>query len=83
MVDVFSQTASREQCFQPGDRQTLSTGAPVLHSALVSFDGLAVQRLTYEAHTTFLGEVQEIHIPDQDNDPLHKDRAPRRPKQLF
>jgi flavin reductase len=42
----------------------------MLASALASFDCQVVQRLTYETHTIFLGEVIQVRIAEQDIDPL-------------
>jgi len=70
LVDVFSKSARRDERFMSGDWRALITGAPMLASALASFDCQMVQRLTYETHTIFLGEVMEVAIAEHDIDPL-------------
>jgi flavin reductase len=70
LVDVFSKSAHRTERFMSGDWRTLITGAPMLASALASFDCQVLQRLTYETHTIFLGEVMQVRIAEQDIDPL-------------
>lgn len=79
LVDVFSKSARRAERFTSGDWQTQITGAPVLASALAAFDCKVVQRLAYETHTIFLGEVLQVRIAGQDVDPLlYMDSAFRR-----
>ncbi len=70
LVDVFSKSARRAERFMSGDWRALITGAPILASALASFDCQVVQRLAYESHTIFLGEAMQINFTDQDIDPL-------------
>ena len=70
LVDVFSKSSMREERFKTGDWRTLISGAPILASALAAFDCEVVQRLVYESHTIFLGEVQEVRIAQEDADPL-------------
>ncbi|WPO43258.1 flavin reductase family protein [Tardiphaga sp. 42S5] len=79
LVQVFSQTERRAERFASGDWRTLATGAPSLHSALVSFDCEVVERLSYGTHTIFLGAVKEVHSPEKYIDPLlYLDSAFRR-----
>lgn len=79
LVDVFSKSARRAERFTSGDWRTQITGAPVLASALASFDCRVVQRLAYETHTIFLGEVLQVGIAEQDIAPLiYMDSAFRR-----
>lgn len=79
LVDVFSKPVRRTERFMSGDWGTLITGAPILASALASFDCRVVQRLAYETHTIFLGEVMQVNIAEQDIDPLlYMDGAFRR-----
>jgi flavin reductase (DIM6/NTAB) family NADH-FMN oxidoreductase RutF len=51
-----------EARFGQGTWTSLATGAPVLHSALVSFDCKVVNRLVHGTHTIFLGEVERLQI---------------------
>ncbi|MDN5005464.1 flavin reductase family protein [Bradyrhizobium sp. GCM10027634] len=79
LVDVFSKSARRNERFISGDWRTLITGAPMLASALASFDCQVVQRLAYETHTIFLGEVMQVKLAEDDIDPLlYMDSAFRR-----
>jgi flavin reductase (DIM6/NTAB) family NADH-FMN oxidoreductase RutF len=79
LVDAFSKSARRHERFTSGDWRTLITGAPMLSSALASFDCQVVQRLAYETHTIFLGEVMQVKIAEQNIDPLlYMDSAFRR-----
>ena len=70
LVDVFSKSTRRAERFTSGEWRTLVTGAPMLASALACFDCQVVQRLAYETHTIFLGEVMQVKIAEQDVDPL-------------
>jgi flavin reductase (DIM6/NTAB) family NADH-FMN oxidoreductase RutF len=70
LVDVFSNSARRAERFTSGDWHTLITGAPLLASALASFDCRVVQRLAHESHTIFLGEVLQVRLAERDADPL-------------
>ncbi|MBR0752438.1 flavin reductase [Bradyrhizobium jicamae] len=79
LVDMFSKTARRAERFTSGDWRTLVTGAPLLGSALAAFDCQVVQRLGYETHTIFLGEVMQVRTAAQEIDPLlYMDSAYRR-----
>ena len=79
LVDVFSTSARRTERFTSGEWRTLITGAPMLASALASFDCQVVQRLAYETHTIFLGEVMQVKLAEQNIDPLlYMDSAFRR-----
>jgi flavin reductase (DIM6/NTAB) family NADH-FMN oxidoreductase RutF len=78
LVDVFSKSTRRAERFALGNWRTLVTGAPVLASALASFDCRVVRRLAYESHI-FLGEVMQVKIAEPDIDPLlYMDSAFRR-----
>jgi flavin reductase (DIM6/NTAB) family NADH-FMN oxidoreductase RutF len=70
LVDIFSKSVRRAERFTSGDWRTLITGAPILASALASFDCQVVQRLAYASHTIFLGEVMQVDFTEQDIDPL-------------
>jgi flavin reductase len=79
LVEVFSKSALREERFKAGGWKTLVSGAPVLISALASFDCEVVQRIVYESHTIFLGEVREVRVVEEKIDPLlYMDSAFRR-----
>jgi len=62
-----------EARFREEDWARLATGAPVLASALVSFDCRVVNRLQHGTHTIFLGEVAEIRIGRKGKPLLYSD----------
>ncbi len=79
LVDTFSKSALREERFKAGVWTKLSSGAPILESSLAAFDCKVVQRIAYESHTIFLGEVKKVHLAEADVDPLlHIDSTFRR-----
>jgi flavin reductase len=79
LVEAFSQSARRAERFASGHWLSMVTGAPMLASALASFDCQVVQRFAYETHTIFLGEVMQVKVAEQDIDPLlYMDSAFRR-----
>ncbi len=59
---LFSGAQKGESRFKPELWTRLATGAPVLLSALVSFDCKVVKRLAHGTHTVFLGEVAQLLI---------------------
>lgn len=70
LVDAFSKSVLREERFKAGVWTELSSGAPILRSSLAAFDCEVVQRIAYESHTIFLGEVKDVHLAEADVDPL-------------
>lgn len=62
-----------EARFREEDWARLATGAPVLASALVSFDCRVANRLSHGTHTIFLGEVAEIRIGRKGKPLLYSD----------
>lgn len=59
---VFSGAQKGEGRFRSGEWLRLATGAPVLASALVSFDCRVAARHDHGTHTVFLGEVCALHL---------------------
>jgi flavin reductase (DIM6/NTAB) family NADH-FMN oxidoreductase RutF len=59
---TFSGGHTGEARFKNGNWTRLTTGAPVLVDALVSFDCRVVKKLVHGTHTIFLGEVEQILI---------------------
>jgi len=59
---LFSGAQKGEGRFRAEHWTRLATGAPVLHSALVSFDCKVVNKLVHGTHTIFLGEVEQLQI---------------------
>ena len=70
---LFSGTQKGESRFQSGQWTRLATGAPVLRSALVSFDCRVSNRLSHGTHTVFLGEVARLAIGDKGRALLYAD----------
>lgn len=58
----FSNPAYRDRRFEEGDWRVLSTGAPALAGALVSFDCEVRQSFEYNSHTIFIGEIVELEL---------------------
>jgi flavin reductase (DIM6/NTAB) family NADH-FMN oxidoreductase RutF len=56
----FSGGHSGETRFRSREWTRLSTGAPVLIDALVSFDCRVTRRMAHGSHTIFLGQVEQV-----------------------
>jgi flavin reductase (DIM6/NTAB) family NADH-FMN oxidoreductase RutF len=59
---LFSGAHKGEGRFRGERWMTLTSGAPVLLDALVSFDCRVVSRLPHGTHTIYLGEVERLQI---------------------
>jgi|SRR6266404_65433 len=59
---AFSGAQSGDNRFKNGNWTRLTTGAPVLIEALVSFDCRVVKTLTHGTHTVYLGQVEQMLI---------------------
>jgi flavin reductase (DIM6/NTAB) family NADH-FMN oxidoreductase RutF len=59
---TFSGGQTGDARFKNGNWTRLSTGAPVLIDALVSFDCRVVKTLSHGTHTIFLGQVEQILV---------------------
>src|SRR6185369_48551 len=70
---LFSGAQKGEGRFRAEQWTRLATGAPVLHSALVSFDCKVVNRLVHGTHTIFLGEVERLQIGKKGKPLLYSD----------
>jgi flavin reductase (DIM6/NTAB) family NADH-FMN oxidoreductase RutF len=70
---LFSGAQRGESRFSDGQWAALTTGAPVLRNALVSFDCRVVNRLVHGTHTIFLGEVQGLQIGSKGKPLLYAD----------
>lgn len=46
------------------DWLSLATGAPILRSALFSFDCELVDEHAHDTHSIFVGEVRALHLQD-------------------
>lgn len=66
----FSQPARRAERFQQGDWQTLTTGAPVLADALVSFDCQLEKVVEWHTHSVFLARIVGINLPGEAVEPM-------------
>lgn len=59
---IFSGAQKGEGRFRSGEWLRLASGAPVLASALASFDCCVAARYDHGTHSVFLGEVQDLRI---------------------
>ncbi len=62
IADRFSSTLSGAEKFALGSWTTLSTGSPVLTSAIATFDCKLVNVVAVATHGILLGEVQALHL---------------------
>lgn len=70
---TFSGGQTGEARFRHGNWTRLTTGAPVLVDALVSFDCRVVKKMVHGTHTIFLGEVEQILIGKKGKPLLYSD----------
>jgi flavin reductase (DIM6/NTAB) family NADH-FMN oxidoreductase RutF len=70
---LFSGGQKVDERFRAEHWTTLSTGAPVLINALVSFDCRVVNSLDHGTHTIFLGEVEQLQIGRKGKPLLYSD----------
>jgi flavin reductase (DIM6/NTAB) family NADH-FMN oxidoreductase RutF len=70
---TFSGGQTGEARFKNGNWTRLTTGAPVLVDALVSFDCQVVKKVVHGTHTIFLGEVEQILIGKKGKPLLYSD----------
>ena len=77
IADVFAgrSAAFMEDRFTVGDWTTLRTGAPLLRSAVVSFDCRIVEIKAVATHNVFFAGVQAIHIGDSGRALVYHERA--------
>ncbi|MDP9900755.1 flavin reductase family protein [Variovorax ginsengisoli] len=66
----FSDPSRRHERFLAGEWDSAATGSPVLKSAVVAFDCAIVQRIPYNTHTIFLGEVRAVRVGEAGCHPL-------------
>lgn len=66
----FSAPHLRHARFEGREWMPLTTGAPALSCALVSFDCRVAGTMQVHSHTIFLGEVVDIHISGEPATPL-------------
>jgi flavin reductase (DIM6/NTAB) family NADH-FMN oxidoreductase RutF len=70
---LFSGAQKGEMRFRGERWMTLTSGAPVLLDALVSFDCRVVSRLAHGTHTIYLGEVERLQIGKRGKPLLYAD----------
>jgi len=70
---LFSGAQKVDERFRAEHWTQLSTGAPVLLNALVSFDCRVVNSLAHGTHTIFLGEVEDLRIGRKGKPLLYSD----------
>ncbi len=70
IADHFASSRPGEDKFSVGDWRALSTGAPVLASAIAYFDCRLVNIVAVATHGILVGEVTDLHISDASVKPL-------------
>jgi flavin reductase len=70
LADRFSGAESGDARFAIGEWSRLATGAPILDSALVSFDCKIAQMVDVGSHGVFFGEVQDAQVRGDSAVPL-------------
>ncbi|ADU71283.1 flavin reductase domain protein FMN-binding protein [Pantoea sp. At-9b] len=66
----FSQSSRREERFQTGNWQTITTGAPVLADALVSFDCQLEKVVEWHTHSVLLARIVGINLAGEAAEPM-------------
>jgi len=76
LADFFAgrSGASAEERFQKGDWMTLETGAPVLRTAVVSFDCRTVQVRRVATHNIFFATIEAVHFGEPGPSLIYHDR---------
>jgi flavin reductase (DIM6/NTAB) family NADH-FMN oxidoreductase RutF len=70
LANRFASRMSPEERFQQGLWEKLETGAPILESALVSFDCRIAQAVEVGTHGILFGEIQSLRVRAVDAKPL-------------
>jgi flavin reductase len=70
MARAFSSSEARRTRFASGDWRTLATGAPVLASALASFDCRVLNGISVGSHTVYIAEVLSVEMCRDPHAPL-------------
>ena len=66
----FASAVSGDERFHHGDWSTLTTGAPVLASALASFDCTLLEVQDLGSHGVFFGQVEALRVREDEASPL-------------
>jgi flavin reductase (DIM6/NTAB) family NADH-FMN oxidoreductase RutF len=64
--------------FATGEWTTLSTGSPVLASAVIAFDCLIIEVRSVASHNVFFGAVETVHVGASGAVLVYHDRAYKR-----
>lgn len=70
VASAFAREQAPEQKFAAGTWRQLHTGAPVLDSALVSFDCRVVKAERVGTHEVVFGEIVAVHVGEAQRAPL-------------
>ena len=70
LANRFSSAVTGDERFQEGVWNRLETGAPVLESALVSFDCRVAHAVEVGTHGIFFGAIQALRVRPLDAKPL-------------
>lgn len=66
----FASAVTGDERFHHGQWTTLSTGAPILHSALAAFDCTLLEVKDMGSHGVFFGRIDAIQVADDSTTPL-------------
>ncbi len=66
----FSSSSRRDERFANGDWAQMASGSPMLTAALAAFDCEVVHTLPYHSHTIFFGQIREVRLSEDDEQPL-------------
>jgi len=79
IADLFAgRTGSREARFAVGEWITLSTGAPVLASAVVAFDCRVIETKAVASHNVIFGVVEAVRLGAAGSALVYHERAYKR-----
>ena len=70
LADRFASKIRGEERFASGDWDTLKTGAPILKTALASFDCQLVKTVMMNTHGILFGEIKDVQITRMNRKPL-------------
>jgi flavin reductase (DIM6/NTAB) family NADH-FMN oxidoreductase RutF len=70
LAKLFATGVPAAEKFAQGDWMTSSSGAPLLSSALVSFDCVVAERVAASTHDIFICDVLDVFLGEPGGDPL-------------
>lgn len=70
LAKLFATGVPAAEKFAEGDWRTIASGAPLLASALVSFDCVVAERVAASTHDIFICDVLDVLLRDAIGEPL-------------